>query len=55
MCSSIFGKRKNVLIDEMREIIAKLLKNYFSIDKNDIDTLIGHVSMESYKHHNSGR
>ena len=49
-CGDILGKRKVVLIDSMREVIAKLLEIYFNIDRKSINEFIGHVTMDSYKH-----
>jgi tRNA(Met) cytidine acetyltransferase len=49
VCSDILGKRKAVLIDEMREVVTKLLERYFGISKKSIDSFIGRITLDSYK------
>jgi tRNA(Met) cytidine acetyltransferase len=49
MCGDIIGRRKSKLVDDMRNIVIKLLEAYINIAKKDVDTLLGHVTLDQYK------
>ncbi len=47
-CANILGVKKVKLIEDMRKIVIKLLKQFFMINEENIDTLLGKVSLENY-------
>lgn len=47
-CAGLLGVKKAKLIDDMRRIISKILAHFFAINENNIDKLLGRISLSDY-------
>ncbi|MEM0026569.1 MAG: tRNA(Met) cytidine acetyltransferase TmcA [Ignisphaera sp.] len=53
-CASLLGAKKAKLLDDMRRIVSKILAHFFAINENNIDKLLGKVSLNDYTEKRGG-